>query len=87
MSNSSVEIGSVLTRLHNLELLATQRSRESACHPAAHWDRNSNKAVTPLDEQKENIQNLGTMLARIQIIKSDFDVVAQVSPRVNTIGV
>ena len=64
-----------------------QRSRESACHPAAHWDRNSNKAVTPLDEQKENIQNLGTMLARIQIIKSDFDVVAQVSPRIITIGV
>jgi len=84
-SNGSVEIGSVLTRLQNLELLATQQSRESAISAQeaggprlpAHWDKNSKKAETSLDEQKENIQDLGMMLARIQIIKSDFDVVAQ----------
>lgn len=85
-SDGSVEIGSVLTRLHNLELLATQPSPESPQstqagglrHPAQ-WDKNSNKAEKTLDEQKENIQDLGMMLARIQTIKSDFDVVAQVS--------
>ena len=79
-----MEIGSVLTRLHNLEILATQQSRESAIstqargppHPA-HWEKNEEEKV--LDEEKENIQDLEMMLARIQIIKSDFDVVAQVS--------
>lgn len=89
-----MEIGSVLTRLQNLELLATQQSRESAISAQeaggprlpAHWDKNSKKAETSLDEQKENIQDLGMMLARIQIIKSDFDVVAQVS-RIITISV
>ena len=84
-SNSSVEIGSVLTRLHNLEILATQRSQESALstqargpHRPANWEKNSSEENV-LDEEKENIQDLGMMLARIQIIKSDFDVVAQVS--------
>ena len=80
-----MEIGCVLSRLHNLELLATRQSLDSPLsaqlenpHHPTHLAKTSTKTETVLDEQKENIQDLGMMLARIQIIKSDFDVVAQV---------
>jgi len=83
-SSSSMEIGCVLSRLHNLELLATRQSSDSPLsaqlgnpHHPTHLEKTSTKTEKVLDGQKENIQDLGMMLTRIQIIKSDFDVVAQ----------
>merc|ERR1712012_368891 len=82
-SSGPVEIGSVLTRLHNLELLAHMQSgnRSSteveAPNNTANVERTSNKGGGVVIEGKENLQDLGMMLAKIQVIKSDFDVVAQ----------
>ena len=79
-----VEIGSVLNRLHNLELLAHMQSgnrsstRVEAPNNTAYVERTSNKGGGVIIEEKENLQDLGMMLAKIQVIKSDFDVVAQV---------
>ena len=44
----------------------------------ANVERTSNKGGGVIIEEKENLQDLGMMLAKIQVIKSDFDVVAQV---------
>ena len=74
-----MEIGCVLSRLHNLELSDLPLSAQLGNpHHPTHLVKTSTKTETVLDEQKENIQDLGMMLTRIQIIKSDFDVVAQV---------
>ena len=77
--NGSVETGSVLSRLHNLEILASKQSSESFSHDTRHpanWENNRPERV--VNEEKENFRDLGMMVARIEIIKSDFDVVAQV---------
>ena len=83
-SSGPVEMGSVLNRLHNLELLAHMQSgnrsstQVEAPHNTAYVERTSNKGGGVIIEEKENLQDLGMMLAKIQVIKSDFDVVAQV---------
>ena len=77
--NGSVETGSVLSRLHNLEILASKQSSESFSHDTrlpVNWENNRPERV--VNEEKENFRDLGMMVARIEIIKSDFDVVAQV---------
>ena len=74
-----METGSVLSRLHNLEILASKQSSESFSHDTrlpANWEKNRPERV--VNEEKENFRDLGMMVARIEIIKSDFDVVAQV---------
>ena len=75
-----METGSVLSRLHNLEILASKQSSESFSHDTRHpanWKNNRPERV--VNEEKENFRgDLGMMVARIEIIKSDFDVVAQV---------
>merc|ERR1719397_1307931 len=80
-SSGSMEIGCVLSRLHNLELLATRQSSDSPLSAQlgnpTHLEKTSTKTEKVLDGQKVNIQDLGMMLTRTQIIKSDFDVVAQ----------
>ena len=83
-SSGPVEIGSVLNRLHNLELLAHMQSgnrsstQVEAPNNTAYVERISNKGRGVIIEEKEDLQDLGMMLAKIQVIKSDFDVVAQV---------
>ena len=74
-----METGSVLSRLHNLEILASKQSSESFSHDTrlpANWKNNRPERV--VNEEKESFRDLGMMVARIEIIKSDFDVVAQV---------
>lgn len=57
-----------MTRLHNLEVLAAREQHNTA-------------RTRPVEEQKENpdLENhdFGLLLNRIEIIKSDFEVVAQ----------
>ena len=80
-----------MSRLHNLEVLAAREQQNTARSPT--YDRIDLVLLLsrkrPVEEQKPDLwrphenEDFGLLLNRIEIIKSDFDVVAQVCGRLS----